>query len=126
PQYCENPTVFKRFLNEVKVARALSHPNIVRLYDIGSTSDGIHYISMEFVDGSSLSRYLSTLYGENKKLVHSKEQLTSLLSIYSKILESIAYAHSKGVIHRDLKPANVLISKEGEVKVADFGTARIL
>lgn len=126
PQYCENPQVFKRFLNEVKVARALSHPNIVRLYDIGSTNDGIHYISMEFVEGNSLSRYLSTLYDDHKKVRHSKDQLSKLLSIYSKILEGISYAHSKGVVHRDLKPANILLSKEGEVKIADFGTARIL
>jgi serine/threonine-protein kinase len=122
-------TIFRRFRNEVLVARSLSHPNIVRTHDIGKAEDGFSYISMEFVDGASLKEH--TLKEIENDEGETSEQQIALpfeyaLSIFCQILSGVSYAHGKGIIHRDLKPANVMISKTGEVKLADFGTARIL
>ncbi len=122
-------TIFRRFRNEVLVARSLSHPNIVRTHDIGKAKDGYSYISMEFVDGTSLKEHtLKEIEADDGSL--SEQQIALpfeyALSIFCQILSGVSYAHGKDIIHRDLKPANVMISKNGEVKLADFGTARIL
>lgn len=120
----EDETVFRRFRNELLVARSLSHPNIVRLHDIGRAPEGFSYISMEFVDGVSLREVVNSAvddHGNPCGLAFEKA-----MGIFLQMLSGVAYAHAKDVIHRDLKPANVLMSKSGEVKLADFGTARIL
>ena len=120
----DDEDVFARFRNEVLVARSLSHPAIVRLHDIGRSEEGFFYISMEYVDGSSLKDWIHDL----KKRMGGDENPLSFpaaLKIFYQICCGVAYAHGKGIIHRDLKPANVLMSKSGEVKLADFGTARI-
>lgn len=103
------------FFNEAKVAGTLIHPNIVTIFDAG-IEEGIPYIVMEFFDGVPLSKYIET------KDLTTKEKL----EILRKIGEAIDFAHSKGVIHRDIKPANILINDKKEVKIADFGIARIL
>jgi len=127
PHLAQDETVFRRFRNEVLVARSLSHPNIVRTHDIGKTDDGYSYISMELVKGVSLKEYLVNRTGSHQEGgEYSLLPFKEAASIYSQILSGINYAHAKGVIHRDLKPANVMIDRNGEVKLADFGTARIL
>ncbi len=124
PHLAQDENVFRRFRNEVLVARALSHPNIVRTHDMGRAEAGYSYISMEFVDGVSLKDKLvrRTESGEVQPSLSFEEALAILYQVIS----GVSYAHGRGVIHRDLKPANVLISKAGEVKLADFGTARIM
>ncbi|MCC6933135.1 MAG: protein kinase [Deltaproteobacteria bacterium] len=124
PFLSQNETVLKRFMNEVLVARSLSHPNIIRIHDIGNTEDGITYISMEYVEGQSLSDIIAPS-GDDQTQGQALD-FDEALGFLFQILNGVAYAHEKGIIHRDLKPANVLISKTGEVKLADFGTARVL
>jgi serine/threonine protein kinase len=125
PHLAEDEDVFRRFRNEVLVARSLSHPHIVRTHDIGRDENSVSYISMEFVDGMSLKDHVS-FQDENNETQRRPLPFGEVLSIYWQILSGVSYAHGKGIIHRDLKPANVLITAEGEVKLADFGTARIV
>lgn len=130
PHLASDEQIFKRFLNEVLVARALSHPNIVRLHDIGKADGGHYYISMELVDGYSLKERI-TVEDETVSTATTQFSFKPLtfyeaVQILFDISSGVSYAHSKGVLHRDLKPGNVLISKKGEVKLADFGTARIV
>lgn len=125
PHLAQDEEVFARFRNEVLVARALSHPNIVRIHDMGRAEQGFSYISMEFVDGYSLADRIApkaVIPGMPNEPLTFDEALSTLYQICC----GVAYAHDKGIIHRDLKPANVMISKRGEVKLADFGTARIM
>lgn len=115
-----DPEVFKRFRNEVLIARSLSHPGIVRTHDLGRAEGEIYYLTMEYVEGKTLKEVLKT---SNFREADKKERL---FKYYLDILAGVSYAHSKGVIHRDLKPANILISTNDEAKIGDFGTARSL
>lgn len=119
PHLVQDETTFARFRNEVVIARELNHPNIVRTYDIGQTESGFQFISMEFVHGNSL-----------KELIYNGSQkglpFQDAVRVLHEIAAGIAHAHSRGIVHRDLKPDNVLVSKLGEVKIADFGIARSL
>jgi len=102
-----------RFLNEVRMALKVSHPNVTRVHDIGEV-DGHHYISMEYVDGEDLASLLRRIGRLPKdKAVQVARQLCA----------GIAAAHDQGVLHRDLKPANVMIDGRGQVKITDFGLA---
>ena len=105
-----------RFRREARSARRLSHRNIVRIHDIGEEM-GRKYISMEFVEGTTLKTMIRTPGGI---------PLPKLLKYACQILDALAYAHSIGIVHRDIKPANIIISRDDEVKVTDFGIAKIL
>lgn len=134
PHLAQDEQVFKRFRQEVQVARSLSHPNIVRTHDIGRAPGEIFYISMEYVKGVSLKDMLRArqlLHDEDA--THNQQTVSGTafafdeaLRIIYQLCSGLAYAHAKGVIHRDIKPANVLLSDSGEVKIADFGTARFM
>lgn len=128
PHLSQDKIAFKRFLNEVLVARSLSHPNIVRTHDIGKTQQGASYISMEYVDGETLATQLDKYYDEfqNEKRSHPGYAFEQALYVLLSVIKGVSYAHAQGIIHRDLKPANILFTKKNEVKVADFGTARIV
>lgn len=117
PHHVEDKVIFARFRNEVLVARALAHPNIVRLYDFGNAGKGYYFISMEYVPGYSLK---DRIY--SPKL----EELTfpEICRILYEISSGLAYAHKKGVIHRDMKPDNILLTPGGDVRISDFGLAR--
>ena len=106
----------RRFHAEGQAVAMLSHPNIVSVYDV-STSDEADYIVMELIDGISLKQYM-----EKKGVLNWKETLHFAIQI-SKALE---HAHSRGIVHRDIKPHNVMVLKNGSVKVADFGIARVM
>ena len=111
-----DPDRLARFLNEVKIARQISHPNVCRVYDVGEL-DGQHYLSMEYVDGEDLAgllRRIGRLPGD--KAIQIARQLCA----------GLAAAHDKGVLHRDLKPANVMLDGEGRVRITDFGLAAIV
>ena len=105
-----------RFRFERQILAFLNHPNIARLLDGGTTEDGLPYFVMELVDGMPITRYCS----ENKLTVRERCQL------FRKVCGAVAFAHRNLVIHRDLKPANILITKDGEPKLLDFGIAKIL
>jgi len=100
---------------EARIAARLSHPNIITIYDVGSTQ-GVPYFVMEHVEGHTL-----------QDLIFEKHQftLTEKLKILSKIARAIHYAHIRSVIHKDMKPANIMIQKNGEPKVMDFGIAKL-
>ena len=110
-----NERWLERFHSEVRIARQISHPNICRVYDIGE-SDGMPFISMEYVAGDDLS----TLLGSIGRLPPDKALETA-----RKLCAGLAAAHDKGVIHRDLKPQNIMISKRGEIVIMDFGLAAV-
>ena len=104
-----------RFRNEAQAAGRLSHPGIVAVYDYGEEGD-VAYIAMEFVEGNSLAQYLG-----NKVRFSDSD----IVSVVAQLLEALEHAHANGVWHRDIKPANVLMTRDGRIKVADFGIARV-
>jgi serine/threonine protein kinase len=104
----------RRFELEARAASSLNHPNIVSIYDIGST-DGISYIAMEFVEGRTLSALLQA----------GPIGIKKSLQIAAQVAEGLAKAHDAGIVHRDLKPDNVMVTREGRVKVLDFGLAKL-
>ena len=103
----------ERLANEVRMALKVSHPNVTRVHDIGDV-DGLHYISMEFVDGEDLSSLLRRI----GRLPRDKA-----VDVAQQLCAGLAAAHEQGVLHRDLKPANVMLDGRGRVKITDFGLA---
>ena len=106
----------RRFHTESQAVAMLSHPNIVAVYDV-SRSDNTEYIVMELIEGITLKQYIN-----RKGLLSWKEALHFVIQI----AKALGHAHSRGIIHRDIKPHNIMILKDGSVKVADFGIARLL
>lgn len=117
PHQSSDPQSSARFKNEVLVARALSHPNIVRVHDLGAAENDSFFLSMEFIEGESLRELVLRQPG-------ARLPFEQALSVLQAIAQGMAHAHQLGVIHRDLKPENILISKSGVVKISDFGLAR--
>lgn len=113
-EYSEDKNFVSKFRAEAQAAAGLSHPNIVNIYDVGE-DNGRHYIVMELVEGITLKSYI-----EKKGRLEVKEAI----SIAIQVAQGIQTAHSHHIIHRDIKPQNIIISKEGKVKVTDFGIAR--
>ncbi len=103
----------ERFHHEVRVARQVSHPNVCRVYDIGE-ADGLHFISMEYVDGEDLASVLRRM---------GRPSTDKAVQIARQLCAGLAAAHDRGVLHRDLKPHNVMIDGSGKVRVTDFGLA---
>lgn len=106
----------RRFENERKILAQLEHQNIARLFDGGTTTDGLPYFVMEYVAGDDLLTYCA----ENQLAVKER------LKIFRKICAAVSYAHGKLIVHRDLKPSNILISADGEPKLLDFGISKLL
>jgi serine/threonine protein kinase len=115
PYLAQEPEVRERFAAEASVLARLSHPNIVTLYDYIEEPDAL-YLVMEYVEGKPLSEILKA----------GPLPLESIRKYFHQILDAFAYAHSKGIIHRDIKPSNIIITPEGQVKILDFGVAKIL
>ncbi len=113
-EFGENANFVSKFRIEAQAAAGLMHPNIVNVYDVGEES-GIHYIVMELVEGITLKKYI-----EKKARLSVKEAV----SIAIQVSMGIEAAHNNHIIHRDIKPQNIIISKEGKVKVTDFGIAK--
>ena len=110
----ETEDMLRRFKNEARAAGVLNHPNIVTIYDAGE-QDGIFYIAMEYIEGTTLHAVLA------EKRVLAPEEVIELSRHLCKGLD---YAHSNGIIHRDIKPANIMITTNGTVKIMDFGIAK--
>ncbi|MDR2045137.1 MAG: Stk1 family PASTA domain-containing Ser/Thr kinase [Clostridium sp.] len=113
-EFSENANFVSKFRIEAQAAAGLMHPNIVNVYDVGE-ENGIHYIVMELVEGITLKKYI-----EKKARLSYKEAV----SIAIQMGMGIEAAHSNHIIHRDIKPQNIIISKDGKVKVTDFGIAK--
>ena len=106
----------RRFHDESQAVAMLSHPNIVAVYDVSRSSD-LEYIVMELIDGITLKQYMQ------KK--GNKLNWREALHFITQIVKALGHAHSRGIIHRDIKPHNIMVLRDGSVKVADFGIARV-
>ena len=111
----DDATSVKRFINESKAVSMLSHPNIVSIYDV-SVREDLKYIVMEHIRGITLKNYMSR---------KGKLPVREAVSFTEQILRALDHAHSKGIIHRDIKPQNIMLLKNGMIKVADFGIAKL-
>jgi len=112
-----------RFIDEAQLTGQLEHPNIVPVYELGLDEHGETFYTMKYVRGITLDEVLRGLRNNNAKMAR-KYPLGTLLTIFQKICDGVAYAHAKGVVHRDLKPENVMIGAYGEVLVMDWGLAK--
>ncbi len=113
-EYMNDAEFVRKFKNESKAISVLSHPNIVRVYDV-SFGDKIQYIVEEYVDGITLKEYI-----EKQKVITWNEALF----FTTQILRALQHAHDKGIVHRDIKPQNIILLPDGNIKVTDFGIAR--
>jgi serine/threonine protein kinase len=115
PGISQDPSFAERFTREAKALAKLNHPGVVTLYEFGR-ADGLFFFLMEFVDGVSMRHLLEV------------ERLSSreALAIVPQICDALQYAHDQGIVHRDIKPENILLDRQGRVKVADFGLAKIV
>jgi serine/threonine protein kinase len=111
----KDPRFAERFLREAQALARLSHANIVTVHDFGE-ADGLFFLLMEYVDGMNLREILRA----------GKMAPDQALAIVPRICEALQYAHEHGIVHRDIKPENILLDKQGRVKIADFGIAKIL
>ena len=104
----------QRFVREAKSAASLNHPNIAHIYEIGE-SNGVNFIAMEFIDGHT--------FGD---VIQSKTDLRKLVRYLQHVAEGLAKAHAAGIVHRDLKPDNIMVTRDGHVKILDFGIAKLI
>jgi serine/threonine protein kinase len=109
----EDESYRKRFLREVAVTRSITHPNVVRTFDVGHT-DGLLYFTMEYVEGETL----------DKRLAHEPLDYARAAAVLAQAAQGLSAIHAAGVVHRDLKPSNLIMNAAGEVKITDFGVAR--
>jgi eukaryotic-like serine/threonine-protein kinase len=109
-----DPAMLQRFDREARTAGGLTHPNIVAVYDVG-TDNGVPYLVMEFIDGTSLAALLAS----------GPLPIDQAVDVARQACDALAMTHAQGVVHRDIKPANILLTTTGTVKVCDFGIARL-
>ena len=110
-----DPAFAERFAREARALAQLNHHNIVNVYDFGQ-SGGLYYLMMEYVDGANL-----------RELIRSRSlNPGEALAIVPQICEALQFAHDEGIVHRDIKPENILVNRRGQVKIADFGLAKLL
>jgi serine/threonine protein kinase len=116
PEIAADRKAIERFRNEIKIARKITHKNVCRMHDLGE-AEGTSFITMEYVPGEDL-----------RSVIHRMKALTigTSTSIARQIAEGLSEAHRLGIVHRDLKPGNIMIDKEGNAKIMDFGIARLL
>src|SRR5881392_3804774 len=113
-QLAVNQDRMRRFIQEAQAAAALNHPNIAHIYEIGE-SNGVNFIAMEFIDGHT--------FGE---VIQSETDLRKLVRYLQHVVEGLSKAHAAGIVHRDLKPDNIMVTRDGHVKILDFGIAKLI
>lgn len=113
-EFSENEEFIRRFRNESKAIAVLSHPNIVKIYDVGF-SDEVQYIVMEYINGITLKEFI-----EQQGVLRWKDALHFTIQV----LKALQHAHDRGIVHRDIKPQNIMLFTDGTIKVMDFGIAR--
>ncbi|MFN0243098.1 MAG: serine/threonine-protein kinase, partial [Planctomycetota bacterium] len=118
-ELAKRPAVVQRFIEEAQIGGQLQHPGIVPVYELGLMADDRPYFTMKLIKGHTLA----SLMQQRKTPADNRGRL---LSIFESVCQTVAYAHSKGVLHRDLKPANVMVGAFGEVQVVDWGLAKVL
>ena len=116
PEYSENESMRRRFLNEARIQAKFTHPNVVNIHNFFETNNRT-YLVMEFVKGETLDDVL-----RRRGIL----QIEEALDISYEVINALAFMHSKGVIHRDIKPSNIMFTEDGKVKVTDFGIAKSL
>ncbi len=115
PEVNAKPGFADRFVREARALAQMSHPNIVTVHDFGQV-DGLYYLVMEYIDGVNLRQMLRTRQLEPRQA----------LEIVPAVCDALQFAHDHGIVHRDIKPENILVDKNGRVKIADFGLAKLL
>jgi tetratricopeptide (TPR) repeat protein/tRNA A-37 threonylcarbamoyl transferase component Bud32 len=118
-EHADNVDVLRRFVEEAQIGGQLQHPGIVPVYELGLRADGKPFFAMKLIKG----RTLSALLAERKDLAEDRRRF---VRIFEQVCQTVAYAHSRGVIHRDLKPSNVMVGAFGEVQVVDWGLAKVM
>jgi serine/threonine protein kinase len=116
PEIASDKKTLERFGNELRIARKIVHKNVGRMFDINE-EEGTHYITMEYVSGQDLKGFIRQ---------SGQMAIGTTISVAKQICEGLSEAHKTGVIHRDLKPSNIMIDREGNVRIMDFGIARSL
>lgn len=111
----DNEDRMRRFVQEAKATATLNHPNIAQIYEIGKER-GLNYIALEYIDGKTLRHCLADVPPELRKV----------LRWFQHVAEGLAKAHAAGIVHRDLKPENIMIARDGQVKILDFGLAKLV
>jgi serine/threonine-protein kinase len=119
PGQQDDPALVSRFTEEAQIGGQLQHPGIVPVYEVGRSADQRPYFTMKLVRGRTLAALLRERPGPHA-------DLPRLLPVFEQVCQTVAYAHSRGVIHRDLKPSNVMVGAFGEVQVMDWGLAKVL
>jgi len=112
----DTDSVIRHFRNEREILASLDHPNIARLFDGGTSRDGLPYFVMEYIEGQPIDRFCHD----------RKYSITARLQLFRQVCTAVAHAHQHLVIHRDIKPSNILVTPEGNPKLLDFGIARLL
>ena len=111
----DNEDRMRRFVQEAKATAALNHPNIAQIYEIGNEG-GLNYIALEYIDGKTMRHCLADVPPEPRKM----------LRWFQYVAEGLAKAHAAGIVHRDLKPENIMVTRDGHVKILDFGLAKLV
>src|SRR4051794_39607517 len=114
--HADSQDTLMRFRREAQAVANLDHPNILPIYEVGETHEGLPFFSMKFAGGGSLLESASTLGSEARRAV----------ALMAKVVRAVQYAHDQGILHRDLKPGNILLDGSGEPLVSDFGLAKWL
>ncbi len=121
----EQQAALVRFLDEIKTVGHLEHPNIVPIYDAGVDENGACYFIMKYVEGEDLGSVIEKLHAGDSAY-HARYPFEARARLFLDVLHAINYAHSRGIVHRDLKPQNIMIGAHGEVRVMDWGVARVM
>ena len=123
PGTMSDALLFRRFIEEARITGQLEHPNIIPVHELGVLGNNKLYFSMKYVQGEALGTILRKVRDGDKDYVKKYTQYV-LLTIFRKVCDAVAYAHSKSVIHRDIKPDNIMVGEYGEVLLMDWGLAR--